>query len=199
MKKETSGNIYKFQLEHNKGYCYAELLDFSDISDFDGILVQVYDFGNEEDVSIDQIKASKIIFGPAPMNKYPNERGRGAWKYIGKSDDYCKTSPFFKSLRGIIIKDNNWSNLSPWFKIQSFEENSEPIPSDYEAIRYLETKVLNHPDSIRIKLTMMKIIKDREKVSDYYDLDDRGELNMYLQIVNTYYSKEKAEELLKQI
>lgn len=83
MKNEYSGNIYKFPLKFDKGYAFAEVLDYPDISDFDGILLQVFNaIDKDKDsktYSIKDIKATGIKLGPLPVNKYPNIKGKGAW------------------------------------------------------------------------------------------------------------------------
>lgn len=200
MKKENSGNIYKFLLDFDKGHAYAEILDYSDVSDFDGILVQVFNYSNKEKdekkVSIDEIKKSGILFGPAPVNKYPNTKGKGAWQLYGKDDDFDTSPPLFKSLRGLLI-NYNWATLRPWFLDDRFGDNkTADVEKNYEDVRNLETMILNHIDSIKVKITMMKIIAEGEKVAEYYDLKDLGNKNLYLQVVNTYYDKKTAEELV---
>lgn len=200
MKLESSGNIYKFLLDFDKGSAYAEILDYSDIADFDGILVQVFNYFNKENdekkIRIDEIKKCGILFGPAPVNKHPNTKGKGAWLLYGKDDDFDRSPPLFKSLRGLLIK-NNWANLRPWFIQDRFGGNKQgDIEKNYEDVRNLETMILNHIESIKVKITMMKIIADGEKVADYYDLGVVGNKNLYLQIVNTYYDKKTAEILI---
>lgn len=199
MKLEYSGNIYKFPLDFEMGFCFAEILDFSEISDFDGILIKV--FGkvvkekNDDTIGIPEIKKTGIMIGPLPINKYPNAKSKSGWVLYGKNKDFDRNPPFFKNLRGL-LNDNNWANLKPWFKQNRFNEKIEDIQCDYEEVRNLETMILNHVDSIKIKTTMMKIIENNEDVSKYYDLKKLGNKNLFLQIVNTYYKKKIAEQLL---
>jgi hypothetical protein len=201
MKLDTSGNIYKIELNFNKGYAFAELLDFSDVSDFDGRLIQVYNLIQKEkthnEISIDDIIASGIKFGPVPINKYPNVRGKGAWILYGKNNKFPITAPLFKHYRGGLF--GNWANLKPWFKDNRFNLNKPEnnyIEYDYEEVRGLETLILNHPIMVKEKVTMMVIIDEGGKVGDYYDLKLLGNKNMYFQVVNTYYPKSQAEELI---
>ena len=70
---------------------------------------------------------------------------------------------------------------------------------NYEDVRRLETLVLNHPTMVKIKVTMIEIISSGKFVSDYYDLNDMGIRNMYLQVINTYFDKTKSEYLLTKI
>lgn len=95
------------------------------------------------------------------------------------------------------MNSNNWATLSPWFKQNRFNPNVKDVECEYEDIRHLETMILNHIQAIPEKITMMKMIEDGELVKNYYDLKNRGNKNLYLQVVNTYYSKEFAEKLLE--
>lgn len=202
MKLEYSGNVYKFPLDFNLGYAYAEILDFSDISNFDGILIQVFkiveidkEVGSNR--SIEEIKRTGIMFGPAPVNKYPKKMNKGGWELVGKDQEFDKSPPLFKHLRGLLIK-NNWSNLKPWFKQNRFDDKVDDVECQYEEVRHLETVILNHLDSIKTKITMMKIIQDKERVDKFYDLKNLGYKNLFLQIANTYYPKITADTLLVQ-
>ncbi|WP_157208247.1 Imm26 family immunity protein [Mariniflexile maritimum] len=202
MKTEFSGNIYRISLDFDLGFVYAELLDYTDVREFDGILIQVYNYietGNEKQIDIEKIKSNEILFGPVPINKYPNNKGKFAWKYIGKSNSYSKEFPWFKSFRGLINKDDNWSNLSPWFKANIHGIDSNSIEYNYEDVRRLETLILNHPEMVKIKVTMLLLINKGEIVRDFYDLTNIGNRNMYIQLINTYYDNNKVEELLKYI
>lgn len=199
MKLDYSGNIYKFPLDFEKGFGFAEILDFSDFSNFDGILVRVFNFiekeKNDNNRNICEIKNAGVMFGPLPINKYPSPRSKTGWVLYGKDEKFDKTPPFFKHLRGL-LNDNNWANLQPWFKQGRFNKKIEDVECKYEEIRHLETLILNHVDSIKIKATMMKLIEEGEDVSKYYDLKNLGYKNLFLQIVNTYYEKKIAEKLL---
>lgn len=52
---------------------------------------------------------------------------------------------------------------------------------------------------IVIKATMIKIIEEGNEVSDFYDLKELGNLNVYLQIVNTYFPLSRVIELLSSL
>jgi hypothetical protein len=199
MKLKYSGNVYRFPLDFEFGYAYGQVLDYSDISDFDGILLRVFNIVEKEELgskSIAQLKNSGIMFGPAPVNKYPT--AKSGWKLYGKDNDFPKAPPLFKNLRGLLVQ-NNWAKLTPWFKQNRFDEKTDDKECEYEHVRHLETMILNHLDSIKIKITMMNIINNAGKVSDYYDLKQQGHKNLYVQIVNTYYDKEFAEKLLLEL
>jgi hypothetical protein len=96
------------------------------------------------------------------------------------------------------LTNNNWLNLKPWFKQNRFDDKADDVECQYEEVRHLEIMTLNHLDSIKSKITMMKIIQDKDRVDKYYDLNNSGYKNIFLQIVNTYYPKIRAEKLLIQ-
>lgn len=200
MKTEFSGNIYSIKLEFDLGFVYAELLDYSDVHSFDGILVQVYEYKDssiEKSISdIDDIRSSGILFGPVPINKYPSIKGKYSWKYLGKSTNYSRESPWFKSYRGNLFKENNWSNLKPWFKSKVFDDDSKDIECTYNEVRRLETLILNHPETVKIKVSMLYLIRQGKNVGDFYDLSKIGNRNMFVQVINTYFDNEKVELLL---
>jgi len=204
MNTENSGKLYILPLDYEFGYVYAELLDYSDTQSFDGILVRIYALDCDAskkvgEYPIEDIVSSNVIFGPVPINKYPNVKGKNAWKYIGKNVNYTRNSLFFKRLRGLLFKSKNWEDLETWFKFEWDNDDFEAIQCTYDEVRNLETTILNHLDGIKVMVTMMKIIEKGEKVKDYYNLLELGMINLYIRLVNTYYSKEESKELLKEV
>lgn len=201
MKKETSGSIYQISLDYEMGYAYVELLDFSDTHRFNGILVQVYNYhgkiGSSLEDTINDIVSSGIMIKYLPIVDYPKTKGKDAWKFIGKRDDFLKESPYFKEFKGIIFEEDDWSNLSPWIKSNDFSDNPEYIICEYEEVRNLETLTLNHAAGIKEKIIMLHLIKEGNNVNDFYNLKNRGKRNLYLQIINTYFDKDKAKELIE--
>lgn len=197
MIKENSGKIFRFKLDFNMGFGYAEQVDFSDVHTFDGILILVYKLIDDSIVerSIDEIRKSGILFGPVSIFRYPPQRGKGAWKLLCIASDFIINElPPIKFMSGSKpIKD--WSKTKgQWYKYTNWK--ADPIKVNYEDVRYIETSTLNSSTGIVSKITMMKIIQSGERVSNYYDLTDLGYKNIYIQIVNTYYDKDTAEKLL---
>jgi hypothetical protein len=85
MKIENSGKIYCFTLDFDFGYCYAQLVDHSDKHDFDGRLIYTYHPQKnklEDNHVLKIIVTTEILYGPVPLFKYPNVKGKGAWKYL---------------------------------------------------------------------------------------------------------------------
>ncbi|MGV3596332.1 MAG: hypothetical protein ACO1PI_00615 [Bacteroidota bacterium] len=198
MKAENSGKIFRLPLEFNFGYAYAEMDDFSDSYPFDGILITVFKLIDSTivDRSIEDIRQSGISLGPVPIYRYPPLRGKGAWKVINKTSDFLINEwPMFKYLQGVDNK-KDWSTLPGWYKVNRGDKSLfEETP--YEELRHLETTTLNSAEGVAIKITMMKIIKNGESISQYYDLTQLRESTLYIQLVNTYYDKETATKLLE--
>jgi hypothetical protein len=203
MIKENSGKIYRFKLEHNFGYGFAEVYDFTDHSMFDGRIVYAYNRCDKEQKSnyeFSEIRKAGIALGPIRLYKFPNVRGLGAWKFLLKTNDLLINEiPTTKNLRGMLEKDNNWDNLSDWYDSDFDIRTEMPKFVPYKKVRYLETRILNGPSGIEKKLTMKVILDSKMKVSDYYDLNNLGDKNMFVQMINTYYPLTKTKEFLKQL
>jgi hypothetical protein len=90
MIKENSGKIYRFKLDHNLGYGFAEVYDFTDHSMFDGRIVYVYNRRGKKDeknYELSEIRETGIALGPIRLYKFPAARGLHSWKYLFKSDE----------------------------------------------------------------------------------------------------------------
>ena len=197
-------NVYAIPLDFQFGFVIAEVMDYTEFNSFDGVVLKVYDMflstkKEVQDLKIEEILTDQVIFGPAPLNKFPNVKGKGAWILIGKRIVENREKIWFKDLRGLLFKNNDWSKLSPWFKIEWYNDDSEQVEEDYEKVRNLETSILNHVNSIPVLINMWKLILNKELVNEYYDLNDPGFKNLFIKLVNTYYSKDKAVKLLELI
>lgn len=202
MVSENSGKIYRFAMDHGFGFAFAEVYDFTDYSPFEGRYTYVF---NKIDLvagrvyNISNIRSSGIALGPIAFYKFPNVRGIGAWKLIGQTKDFLLTErPPSKELRGMHHVNDNWDELGDWYRAP-YDFNKLPEYGPYELVRNLETRILNGPGSVVMKLTMKTILDGGKKVSDYYDLTQLGTKNMYVQLINTYYSLERAKTFLKDI
>jgi hypothetical protein len=202
MIKENSGKVYRFKLDHNLGFGFSELYDFTDVSVFDGRIIYVFERHDEDDkkkYKLSEIVNSGIALGPIRLHKFPNVRGLHAWKYLFQNDKLLIADiPATKELQGLHWKDDNWSNLKGWHS-SNYDRNKLPPYVSYEDVRSLETRIINPPSGVAKKFTMKIILDRNEKVSDYYDLSDLGNKNMFIQLVNTYYPLKKTTQLLRQI
>lgn len=182
------------------GFAYAQVIDFTDLSTFDGRLVYVYDVNetlyiNSED--IEKISSCSIQFGPGCLFDFPATRGKYAWKYLGETDNVITEEwPLFKDCQGSLL-NKDWSQYGMWFIHGGPDkEVRSAYIDDYETVRRMETTILQTHHGIPIKITMMHLINKDRDVSECYDMTDATNRNMYVQIVNTYYSKERATDLL---
>ena len=201
MVKENSGRLFSFKLDHNFGYGFAEIYDFTDQSSFSGRIIFVYNLilrKIETHSSIDKIVKSGIALGPITLWKFPNARGKGAWKFITKIDTYIiETYPHAKDLRSLLHLYKDWSKFDKWYI--SSDEHDPLMYVPYDKVRRLETRILNPKEGVVTKFTMKNIIDSGKKVVDYYDLNELGTRNMYIQLINTYYPQNKINDLIKDI
>ena len=198
MNRENSGKIFKFKLDHDRGYMYAEFLDFTDKSKFSGNIIYVFsqiDSLNDKPAKIDQIIQTDIVLGPIIISRPPSNRGKGAWKLIGKTPDLLiEALPVFKETKDPLFIEN-WNDISDWAKVHNFD--SLELVDHYQSVRSLETKILNTKEGISTKATMRGIINDRLDINDFYDMNNLSNRTLFVQLVNTYYSLEETMELLK--
>jgi hypothetical protein len=200
MIKENSGKIYLFPLDFNLGFAYAKLIDFSDVTGFEGKMLISYnkiEINKVKIPTLDEIDKYGIMFGPVSVFKYPNPKGKGDWIYLGQSNNYPKQYPTFKDVRANFgVKD--WTKIGPWFKRELNLEDCVDVDS-YEQVRYLEMPTILSQKQIQQRATMDYLISQSMKVSDYYDLNNFKNWLLYIILVNTSYSKEKAYLLLRDL
>ena len=125
MIKENSGKIYRFKLDHNQGYGFAEIYDFTDLYEFDGRIIYVYNLIEDKPkpkYDLDIIYKSGISIGPIRLMSFPGTRGKYASKYIGQRNDLLINEiPETKELNGIIIEKSNWNDFDKWYRSDNFE------------------------------------------------------------------------------
>ena len=69
----------------------------------------------------------------------------------------------------------------------------------YEKVRHLENRILNSPSCVATKFTMKIILDKGQKVTDFYDLNNLGDKNMFVQMINTYYPLIRTKLFLEQL
>lgn len=201
MVKENSGKIYFMPLAFDLGFALCKLFDYTDTAPFDGALVSVLQrqFNSAEEIpSIDEIDKLEILFGLLPLNKYPNIKGKGAWKYIGQTMHLTKEKPVFKGTveRVALHRAIDWATVNEWYKI---DINGKQKFSDYESVRRFETRVLYDMNSIEMRATMHFLLLNGKKVENYYDLTIEQNRNLYLQMINTSFDKKSFYKYSKVI
>ena len=202
MKIENSGKVYVIPLEFDLGYSVCTFFDYTDIAPFDGAVISVYNiqFDNlEKTPSIKFIENSKILFGFVPLNKYPNIKGKGAWKLIGKLNILETGIPEFKDTNHIIElhKAVDWSTVGGWKLRLNFTEGGKYF--DYESVRNIEMLTLYNMRNIEIRATMHFLLFNKKNIQEYYDLTNDNLRNIYLAMANTSFDKKKALMLLKAV
>ncbi len=200
MKIENSGDIYLFPLQFNLGYAYAQFLDFSDESSFDGRMIYVFNFFEKSKDNLKPIKEIinlGFLFGPVPITRKPNIKGKAAWKYIGKDENFIQQFPLFKEYY-LALLHKDWSKIGPW-KIREPDFRKSKEVESYEEVRNLEIPAISSTWAIEIRATMQYLISIKKDVAKYYNLMDVIYWNTYVELANTSYPKDKATELLKKI
>lgn len=198
MKDKNSGYIFRFPLEHGLGYGYVEVLDSSDSGTWE-FLAYVYNYFEYDEVcnDIEKIINSGVYMGPFNITRYPNTKGKKAWTLIGRNENFNRDFPDQKAFAGD-ISFYDWSKLHPWRYFKSLSFKFEEV--EYEKVRHLEyVNLWTHKDSLPEKVTMKKLIEMGKKVGEYYDFSDLGNRNVFVQVINTYFSQEKVEELIKDL
>ncbi len=201
---ENSGKIYRFKLDYNLGFGFAEFYDFTDeISMFDGRIVYVYNKIDKEEkkqYELTYIREKGVAIGPIRLHKSPNTKGLNSWKYLFKTDNFLIDKlPDTKELQGIEAKDDNWDNFKNLWYNSNYDKKYLPNYVDYEKVRHLETRIINSNLGVVKKATMKYLLDSCKKISEYYDLTEIGNKNLFVQLINTYYPLEKTKEFLKQI
>ena len=198
MINKNSGFIFRFPLEKGLGYGYSEILDSSDSKTWEYLAI-IYNFFDQGEICMDigRIISSGIYMGPLNIIKYPNTKGKNAWKLIGRNENFSKVIPPHKSVPAD-IRNYDWSKLKPWRYFEDSIFNFTEV--DYEKVRFIEyLNLITHNDSLPKKVTMKKLIEMGEKVGNYYDFSDQGNRNIFVQVINTYFSQEKVEDLIKDL
>lgn len=177
-----SGSIFEFKVPLGIGYAYCKVLDFRYIREFDGVIVKVFEpIVSQPLKDINSLGGHDLLFGARRMPWLPNSRGKGAWKFKGvliSNDDsiipdfkYClKSSPF--------VEDE--SKLSPWFVIRNINNS---ILCSYENVRHLEDTIVSPGIGIEIRTAMEYLRINNLNVSDYFDLNKRGNEITYRQMI----------------
>jgi len=199
MIEENSGKFFRFKLDFNMGFGFAEVYDFTDIHSADGRIVFIYnrlDKETKKSYKLEEITSSGIALGPIRLYRYPNSKGIGAWKFLMKHDNFIIEEPnFSKDAQDLTPMVYNWDTLKSWHRSDyGMKESPRYVP--YSQVRILETRIMNSTTGVVKKVTMKKLIDEEKNVAQYYDLTDLGNRNMFLQLINTYYPLEKAKQLI---
>ncbi len=150
-----SGSILEFKVPNNLGIAYCKVLDFRFIREFDGVLVNVFDYIVQEPISdITILRDKDLLFGTRRMPWLPGTRGKGAWKLRGVLvSPFDNIIPDFKySIKEHLIYDDE-SQAGPWYAISNLVEQS-PLPFPHECVSHLEDTIVSSQGSIEIRTAM---------------------------------------------
>jgi hypothetical protein len=183
-KNYFTGSVFQFYVQEIEKYCFCKFFDFKHLSDFHGLLAQVFDFFSEkEENALESLIGSDWLFGARSMYRWPNLRKESGWKYLGiinSSDD--GTIPDFKSANVFpyIVEDE--SKITDWSVVRNLTDFKD---CNYDAIKHLETRVLTVTSlNLSYRTGMEYCRKNNLEVRDYYDLSNTGVHDMYLQMIN---------------
>jgi hypothetical protein len=200
MIEENSGKFFRFKLDFDMGFGFAEAYDFTDINSADGSIVFVYNRIDKEikkTYKLEEITSSGIALGPIRLFRYPNCRGIGAWKFLMRHGNFIIEEPnITKDAQDLTPLVYNWDTLKRWHT-SDYGMRECPRYVSYNEVRSLETRIMNSTTGVMKKMTMKKLIDEEKSVSQYYDLRELGNRNMFLQLINTYYSLDKAKQLIE--
>jgi hypothetical protein len=88
--------------------------------------------------------------------------------------------------------------MKDWFR-WPYDLKQKRVFTPYEEVRRLETRILNGPGSLAKKFTMKMLLDKGRRVSEFYDLGELGNRNMYVQLINTYYNLEQTIAFLNDL
>jgi hypothetical protein len=200
MIEENSGKFFRFKLDFDMGFGFAEAYDFTDINSADGSIVFVYNRIDKEikkTYKLEELTSSGIALGPIRLFRYPNSRGTGAWKFLMKHGNFIIEEPnITKDAQDLTPLVYNWDTLKSWHT-SDYGMRESPRYVSYNEVRSLETRIMNSTTGVVKKMTMKKLIGEEKSVSQYYDLTESGNRNMFLQLINTYYPLDKAKQLIE--
>lgn len=199
MIEKNSGNIYKLELEHNLGVCFLQTVDFTDIAPISGHLIYLYNYftNRESNYNIEEIEKLNFAMKSICLYKFPTKKDTNI-KLIGKTKLIAnKVLPAFKDINSIeFYYTRNWNVLDRWF---CSNNSSETKFCDYSKIRHLETKYLRTINYLTIKITMYYILKNKLEISNYYNLKEDFYIDIFIDLINTYFTLEETLFLLKKL
>lgn len=177
-------------------------MDFSDVSQFNGVLMYVYDIRFKDitsEILETDISCLKCLFGPMSINRPPNTKGKNSWKLIRELSEVDIEIPAFKATQFTIALDKalNWNLIDEWYVVRNFTDKSHIMK--YNKVRELETLFLYDKKDISIRATMHYLIELGKPVFNYYDLSLGRYRELYLLHINTAFTLKRSQELIKNL
>jgi hypothetical protein len=198
MKKKNffTGSVFQFYVPEIKKYAFCKFFDFRHLSEFHGLLAQVFDhFSDSGKNNIEDLKNRDWLFGPRSMHKWPNLRKDTEWKSLGilsAPDD--EIVPDFKGVQASLINVEDESKIGPWYPIYHLTKRGENC--EFNQVRHLEFKILTTSSLGLVWRTGMEYCRVNGLiVKDHYDLNDSAIRSIYYQMINIPLYKDIPKEI----
>lgn len=144
MKKKNlfTGSVFQFYVPEIKKYAFCTFFDFRHLSEFHGLLAQVFDkFSEKENNRIEDLTNCDWLFGPRSMHRWPNLRKDTGWKSLGMLNaPEDEIIPDFKDAQTFKTVVEDESIIKPWFPIYKLTQRGDNC--DYNSVRHLEQMIL---------------------------------------------------------
>jgi len=150
-----SGAIFRFNIPFNLGAAYCKVIDFSSLSMFYGITVEVYDYFDREVSDAAFFKNIPLFMNPIPIAKMPSIAGKYRWKKIGVlKEPKSRDIPFYKEY---VYEGFAWETLSEyqsreWYVLIDLKDKLGPV--SFDKVRHLEELYLRSTVTIERRVAM---------------------------------------------
>jgi hypothetical protein len=166
-----SGTIFKFNLPFDMGAAYAKVIDFGEVISYAHILVYVYDYFDDKEVtSADFFKDVPIYMNPLPIALPPTVRGKGAWKKIGiLREEKDKIIPAFKDpvYEGFAFNSIEKYREVEWEARINLKDKIGPL--HFDKVRHLEEIFLRSTTTIEKRVVMNILRHKGEDVEAFFN------------------------------
>jgi len=195
MKKKNffTGSVFQFYVPEIKKYAFCKFFDFIYLSEFHGLLAQVYDhFSDKVENKLEDLTNCDWLFGPRSMHKWPNLRKDTGWKSLGilsaRGDEIV---PDFKGTLSRMAEDE--SKVVQWYVIHDLNGGED---CEYTQVQHLERIILTTTSIGLVMRTGMEYCRlNGLPVKDYYNLEQVGKKYMYWQMINVPLYKNIPKEI----
>ena len=194
MSEIVTGSILRFKLDHDFGFGYCRVVDFTKKSSLITLIVKVYNIYGEENYSLEQIIQSDYLLNPIRLYEYPNKKGRGAWKFIGvhKQDDDHEI-PIFKKAPNLSVSSvNDEYECKKWWPLFDFSEKGDL--HNYKQVGHLEHMYIYYKHVIVVRATMEIIKLEGKRIEDFYNVEDLSYKWHYLKSINIPFMRDIPKE-----
>lgn len=191
-KRLKSGDLLQIPLPNNMGFAYAKYLDLVKEISTDGLpnLIKVYDYKtNDENYNFSVLENSEFLIAPLFVTGLPPTVRKGIWKILDENPSIENFSvPHFS-------RHEDWARGNPddnWYYCIDADIEKK-TRTKKENVQHLSPLAADGTGIIEIRIAMTFLIKEGEKVEDYFALEEYYEKSTYRKVTNTppYYSLPK--------